>query len=185
MTFAHQSNLAEIAAGQSAQANATSAEVKQLAEMFIEMHTALDADLTAAAASLGVTLPATPTPEQQQQLAAVEANDGPAYDTAWIAQQLVAHEVSLQAGSVEISTGTDPTVVGLAQAAAPVIQQHLTELQGLSAGAPTRIETGSGGNAAESTSSSSSSSGMLLIVVGIALVAGSGALVWSNRRHAR
>jgi putative membrane protein len=181
MVSAHQSNLAEIAAGNSAQAKATSAAVKELGAMFVEMHTQLDADLTAAATTLGVQLPTTPSPEQQQQLAAVEANAGSAYDTAWIAQQLVAHQMSLQAGQTEISTGTDPTVVALAEASAPVVQQHLTALQESSSSAPTRVDTGSGGSAA---ASSSSSTGPLLLALGAALLMMSGVLVWRGRRRA-
>src|SRR5690349_1051457 len=108
MVAAHQSNLAEIAAGNSAQSHATLGAVKQLGAMFAQMHSQMDAQLTAAAATLGVALPSAPTPEQQQQLAAVEANSGTAYDTAWIAQQTAAHQQTLAATRTEIASGSDP-----------------------------------------------------------------------------
>src|SRR4051794_13200305 len=73
LVAAHQSNLAEIAAGTSAQSRATTDEVRRLGAMFVTMHTQLDTDLTAAAAQLGVQLPTTPNSAQQQTLAAVEA----------------------------------------------------------------------------------------------------------------
>ena len=186
MVSAHQSNLAEIAAGTSAQSRATTDEVRQLGAMFVEMHTQLDADLTAAAATLGVQLPPAPTPDQQAQLAAVEANAGSAYDTAWIAQQLASHELTLQAGQTEISSGSDPTVVGLAQAAAPVVQQHLTELQNLSTAseAPTRVDTGSGGDAATAATSWTSWTSVSLMTVGAALLLAAALLVGRSRRRA-
>src|SRR3954447_23227343 len=58
---AHQSNLSEIAAGNAASAQATPDPVRQLGQMFVAMHTQLDADLTATATQPGVTLPESPT----------------------------------------------------------------------------------------------------------------------------
>jgi hypothetical protein len=65
MIAAHQSNLAEIAAGTAAQSQATSDDVRQMGAMLIADHKKLDADLTAAAQQLSVDLPDAPTPEQQ------------------------------------------------------------------------------------------------------------------------
>ena len=128
-TAAHQSNLAEIAAGTAAQNEASSEDVRRLGAMFIEMPTALDADLTAAAQQLGVSLPAAPSPEQQAQLNSVTANDGAAFDTAWIAQQLGSHSTSDANSQRELAEGEDPAVLALTRAAALVIQQHLTHSQ--------------------------------------------------------
>lgn len=180
MIAAHQSNLAEIAAGQTAQQKATSQEVKDLGAMFVEHHTAMDAELTAAATELGVDLPDAPTADQQAQLAAVASQTGAQFDAAWIAQQIASHQATLQATQLEVSSGTNPTVVALAEKATSIVQQHLTALQELSsaAGAPTAIQTGSGGQAA---TSSSSSVVAILALVGVALVAG--ALLWSRRRR--
>lgn len=50
MVSAHQSNLAEIAAGTAAQEHATTEAVQDMGARLIEDHQALDADLTAAAA---------------------------------------------------------------------------------------------------------------------------------------
>ncbi|MGY1618137.1 DUF4142 domain-containing protein [Geodermatophilus sp. SYSU D00691] len=151
MQAAHQSNLAEIAAGTSAQQKATTPEVKQLGAMFVQMHTQLDQALTQAAQQLGVQLPSAPTPEQQQQLAAVEQNSGQAYDTAWIAQQIGSHTSTLAATRTELANGSDPTVLAQAQAATPVVQQHLTELRNTAQryGVPTSVPGGTGGQAAD------------------------------------
>lgn len=54
MVAAHQSNLAEIAAGTAAQENGVSDHVREMGAMLIADHQALDADLSAAAQQFGV-----------------------------------------------------------------------------------------------------------------------------------
>jgi putative membrane protein len=148
---AHQSNLAEIAAGNAAQQSATTPEVRNLGAMFVQMHTQLDQQLTQAAQQLGVSLPGEPTAEQQQQLAAVQQNSGQAFDTAWIAQQIGSHSTTLAATQRELQNGSDQTVLQLAQAATPVIQQHLSSLRDVARqyGVPTSVPGGTGGQAAD------------------------------------
>jgi putative membrane protein len=153
MQAAHQGNLAEIAAGRAAQQSATGAQVKQLGAMFVQDHTRLDAQLTQAAQRLGVQLPPAPTPQQQQQLAAVQQKTGQAFDAAWISTQIAAHVTTIAATQRELQGGSDATVLGLARAATPVVQQHLTELQDLARqmGLPTSVNGGTGGQAADDT----------------------------------
>ncbi|RBY85386.1 DUF4142 domain-containing protein [Blastococcus sp. TF02A-26] len=177
MQAAHQSNLTEIAAGQAAQQMATDQRVRQLGQMFIDMHTQLDTQLTQAAQQIGVELPAEPSASQQQQLAAVQQNTGPAFDRAWVSQQLGSHQTTLAASQREVQNGSDPMVVQLAQASTPVVQQHLDELRALAGqyGLPTSVDAGSGGQAADD--------GMTALgwgiagVGGVILLTGSAALV--------
>ena len=151
MQAAHQSNLAEIAAGNAAQQQATTQDVKDLGAMFVQMHTELDTALTQAAQQLSVQLPGAPTPEQQQQLEAVKANQGQAFDTAWIAQQIGSHSTTLAATQKELASGSDETVLGLARTSTPVVEQHLVELRAAAAkyGVPTSVPGGTGGQAAD------------------------------------
>ena len=151
MQAAHQSNLAEIAAGNAAQQQATTQEVKDLGAMFIQMHTELDASLTQAAQQLGVQLPAEPSPEQKQQLAAVQAKQGQAFDTAWIAQQIGSHSTTLAATQKELASGSDETVLALARTSTPVVEQHLVELRTVAGkyGVPTSVPGGTGGQVAD------------------------------------
>lgn len=183
MVAAHQSNLAEIAAGNAAKQQATTDEVRNLGATFVDMHTALDADLTTAAEQLGVDLPDAPTPAQEAELAAVTANSGAAFDTAWIAQQLAAHQTTLTATQLEVDTGSDATVVGLAEAAVPVIQQHIADLEVASGanGAPTEVQGGSGGHAAEQ---GARWPGPLAAITGVALLGAGGLLLVRSRRLA-
>lgn len=145
LAAAHQSNLTEIAGGAAAVQRGTSETVRSLGQMFIDMHTQLDADLTAAATQLGVTLPDAPNAAQQESLARTEAQQGEAFDATWIAEQIAGHRTTLEATQLEIAQGSDATVVGLASAAAPVVQQHLSELERAASDAPTLVQTGDGG----------------------------------------
>lgn len=150
---AHQSNLAEIAAGNAAQQTATTADVRNLAAMFVQMHTDLDNQLKPVAQQLGVDLPGAPTAEQQQQLATVQGQRGQQFDTAWIAQQIAAHSTALAATQKELQAGSDQQVLQLARGTAPVVQQHLAELRNLAQkyGVPTSVPAGTGGQAADAS----------------------------------
>ena len=134
-----------------AQEAATTPEVRDLGAMFVQMHTQLDQQLTRAAQQLGVELPGEPTAEQQQQLASVQQNSGQAFDTAWIAQQIGSHSTTLAATQRELQNGSDQTVLELARAATPVVEQHLAELRNAAQkyGVPTSVPGGTGGQAAD------------------------------------
>jgi putative membrane protein len=61
LVAAHQSNLAEIQAGQVAQQKATTDVVREHGQIFIRDHTRLDASLRQKAQALGVSLPSQPS----------------------------------------------------------------------------------------------------------------------------
>jgi putative membrane protein len=172
MQAAHQSNLAEIAAGNAAQQSATDNQVKQLGQMFVQMHTQLDQALTQAAQQLGVQLPSSPSASQQQELATVQQKSGRAFDTAWVSQQIGGHETALAATTRELQNGSEAAVLDLARTATPVVQQHLDQLRGLAQqyGLPTSVNAGTGGQAA---SDGARTAGWALAGVGaLALAAG-------------
>jgi putative membrane protein len=128
MIAAHQSNLAEIAAGPAAERRATTWKVRHLGAMFARMHGELDATLKAKARTLGVDLPNAPTPTQQAQLAAVKAHHGRSFDRAWVRQQIGAHVTTLFATLHELKVGRSPVVLHLARTTKPVVVMHLREL---------------------------------------------------------
>ena len=177
MIAAHQSNLAEIAAGTAAQQKGASQAVRDMGAMLIKDHQTLDADLTAAAQKFGVALPGEPTAEQQATLAEVSKNSGEAFDAAWIAAQIDGHRTSLAAGQQEVQSGSDPAAIALAQAAGPVIQRHLDDLLKLAGQTPGSVPSGTG--ALETP--------VLLGVslLGMGLVAVAAALVMMRRARAR
>jgi putative membrane protein len=177
MVAAHQSNLAEIAAGKAAQQKATTSKVRTLGAMFIRHHTAQDAQLRAAAGSLGVRLPSAPNAQQRASLAAVAAKSGAAFDSAWIAQQTVSHRQTLAATDREIANGSDATALKLARASRPVVAMHYRELTSGS-GSPGSIGAGTGGQAA----TDARVPGLALTGVGVLLVAAAGGVLLARRR---
>lgn len=168
---AHQSNLAEIAAGEAAVDQATTELVRAQGQKLITDHTTLDASLQQVADAHGVELPAAPTEDQQAQLADVTAQQGAAFDDAWTAWQITAHEAALALGAQEIQQGSAADVIALAEAAAPVIQMHLTMLQSGEAPAPGAVHAGTGGHAAHAQGGSMLP--WILAGCGLVLVAGS------------
>jgi putative membrane protein len=131
LVAAHQSNLAEIAAGTDAQQNATNEDVKALGEHLVADHTTLDRSVTALAQKYGVTLPDAPNAEQQAALAEVKQKSGEAYDAAWVSSQLTGHLKTKAATAEELSEGEAADVVEAARTATPVVQRHIDELRSI------------------------------------------------------
>ena len=126
---AHQTNLAEIAAGRLAQQKGNSQTVKNLGAKFVTDHTRLDQALKPVAQNLGVSLPQTPTAHQQAVAARLKATSGSQFDTLFVTTQLAGHTQAMQAGQTEITKGSNPQVVTLARDSAPVIASHHQALE--------------------------------------------------------
>jgi putative membrane protein len=127
----HQVNLFEIEAGNLAQQQASDQQVKDLGAMFVTDHTQLDQTVQSTASSLGVTLPDSPSSEQQAVLNQLKGLQGSEFDTQWVTAQLTAHNQALQATETEIAQGSESSVTQLAQTALPVLQAHIDELTAL------------------------------------------------------
>ncbi len=182
LVAAHQANLAEIASGQAAVAEAVTPGVKEMGQQLVTDHQALDAQLTAVAQQLGVALPGTPTPEQQAALAEVQAEDGQDFDTAWLYLQIESHRATLALGERELAAGAEQAVKDLATASAPVVQRHLDHALMLARELGVdAVPAGTGGQAA----SSERPLGLALALVGGLLLAGAGALVARSHRTTR
>ncbi|MFI7023606.1 DUF4142 domain-containing protein [Micromonospora sp. NPDC049900] len=124
----HQVNLYEIAAGELAQKKAENQQVKDLAQQFVTDHTELDQSVQDVAGQLNVQLPNEPTPDQRTALDQLNNASGAEFDRLWVTQGLAGHLQAIQATQTEISQGTEPQVVQLAQTALPVLQAHYDAL---------------------------------------------------------
>jgi putative membrane protein len=183
LATAHQGNLAEIAAGRVGQQKATSQVVRRLAGEFVADHTRLDSDLMVVAQQLNVPVPELPSAAQRDELAAVVARSGTTFDTAWLRSELAAQRLAMAAAHAELARGADGTVKALARRGAPVVQSHVTALeQALGGGAPTRVNAGSGGQAAQ-LPAGTAAAGRTLLALGAAVVIGSAVLFGPRRRR--
>ena len=178
LVAAHQSNLAEIAAGQAAQQKATTQVVREHGQLFIRDHTRLDANVRQVAQQLGVELPNAPSEVQRASLANVVAKSGAEFDKAWLQQQLASHRATLTGGNKELADGQDATVKALATASAPVVKMHLSMLE-QATGTPSSVDAGTGGQAADG--SGGINTGWVLLGLGLVAAAGSLSLVRPRR----
>ncbi|MFE4537296.1 DUF4142 domain-containing protein [Streptomyces scopuliridis] len=122
----HQSNLAEIAAGQSARKNATAACVKPVGATLVRDHTKLDVGVKALASKLHVTLSSAPSSAQTKTMTAMQANVGTsAYDTNWLTTETKSREDTLALIDRETADGSNAQVKAAARAARPVVARHL------------------------------------------------------------
>ncbi len=126
---AHQTNLAEIAAGHLAQQKGNSQTVKNLGAKFVTDHTKLDQSVKTVAQNLGVSLPQAPNAHQQAVAAKLKAVSGSQFDTLFVTTQLAGHTQAMQAGQTEIEKGSNPQAVKVARDSAPVIASHHQALE--------------------------------------------------------
>ncbi|GAA3935746.1 hypothetical protein GCM10022244_50190 [Streptomyces gulbargensis] len=184
---AHQGNLAEIAAGQDAQRNATTECVKAVGAALVRDHRKLDAATTSLSAKLGVSLPTGPAPEDERKLAAVRAKAGTsAYDAAWLADQEVAHTKTLALIDRELEEGRNSEVFAAARSARPVVAMHLDMVRSgtcHAAKAPKTVGAGSGGHVAAAANDRDALAGATL-ASGLLLTAGAGWWALRGRRRA-
>lgn len=135
MGLLHESNLGEIQAGQLAQQRAVNAQVKAFATQMVTDHTALDQQGTALAQQLGITptLPDSTLPRQQQaEMAVLTARTGAAFDQAYVAQQVVAHQRTLALVDASITLATRTQVRTMLQnQVRPAVVMHLQMAQQL------------------------------------------------------
>lgn len=144
----HQVNLFEIAAGGQAQQKAANQQVKDLGGRLVTDHTQLDQTVQNTASQTAVTLPGSPTQEQQSNLDQLNSISGNEYDQRWVSIQLTGHQQAIQMVDTEIRQGSDAAVKQVAQDARPVLQAHHDALVNLArqlgVAVPTASPTGTG-----------------------------------------
>ncbi|MFA6116866.1 MAG: DUF4142 domain-containing protein [Sphingomonas sp.] len=123
----------EIAESQLAQTASKSAAIKAFAQKMIDAHTGSTTKLKAAAASAtpAITPDATLTAEQQQKLDALKAQTGADFDTAYAADQVAAHQATLDALKTYSATGDVPELKTFATGLVPTVTAHLNMAKGL------------------------------------------------------
>lgn len=207
LVAAHQTNLAEIAAGRDALVKATTAEVKAAARRFVRDHTALDTAVRELAGAGRIELPTEPAADHKLSFAKVSNKRGIEYDRAWVEQQMAAHDTNLVTTRKQVADGTAPGVVAAARNARPVIEAHMDLIESAAAAVgaelpvvgeddpssgspgaggaggssrrpPSRVEAGSGGQAALGDTTAS----VALMGAGAACLVAGGVVLLRRRR---
>jgi putative membrane protein len=131
---AHQSDIAEIQAGESAaKGRATSAAVRSAGAMLARDHTALDHKIIAAASALRITLPDFPAHDAAEAADRLAKETGSRYDHDFTSTMLISHQKMISGTQAEISHGSSPEITALARQALPVLRNHLAALQAAAA----------------------------------------------------
>ncbi|MFC0205814.1 DUF4142 domain-containing protein [Novosphingobium soli] len=123
----------EIESSRLAASKASSAEVKRFAEEMIKAHTDSTAKLKSAAAQ--ATPPITPdpklTPMQQQTLTDLGGKSGAEFDKAYVAAQVNAHQMTLDALKAYSADGDVPSLKAFATELVPIVTAHLNMAKGM------------------------------------------------------
>ena len=129
LAFAHQVNLAEVAAGELAQKKGGTAAVRSAGKMLVTDHQRLDAKVTALARKLDVTLPKTVSPDDKALARKLESESGKKFDRDFLAAMITGHRHAIAKTKAEIAQGSSPEVKSLARSALPDLTKHLTTMR--------------------------------------------------------
>jgi len=123
----------EIAESELAAASAHSAAIKSFAKKMVEAHTGSTAKLKTVAAGLSpaVTPDPTLTPDQQAKVDALKTKTGADFDTAYAADQVAAHQATLDAVRSYSTSGDVPELKTFATGLVPTVTAHLNMAKGL------------------------------------------------------
>ena len=130
---AHQTNLAEIAAGDLAAQSGHTESVRNAGRMLADEHRALDAKLQPLAKQLGVKLPDHPNAQQKAEMQRFQRESGMQFDRTWAHIEGDGHVLAIESTVNETLRGSSPQVKQLAAAAVPVLKKHLKVLRQASA----------------------------------------------------
>ena len=123
----------EIAESQLAATSAHSAAIKSFAKKMIEGHTGSTAKLKTVTAGLSpaITPDPTLTPDQQAKVDALKVKTGADFDTAYAADQVAAHQATLDALKSYSTSGDVPGLKTFATGLIPTVTAHLNMAKGL------------------------------------------------------
>jgi len=123
------SDLYEMQSSQAVLETTQDPKIRQFAEMMIAHHAKSTADVKAAAAKARVPAPpAALMPLQSELVAQLRAEQGPARDMAYVAQQKAAHGQALAVQKAYAASGTAAPLKAAAATIVPVVQSHIDML---------------------------------------------------------
>src|SRR4051812_7547004 len=117
-------NFKETVEGKLAQTHDASLGNREFGRWMIADHGSLGTALTAVAGQLGVTLPTTLDASDQAELRDLNARSGADFDQAFAASGVQDHAAAIALYQLEASSGTNPTLVSIAQQTLPLLQAH-------------------------------------------------------------
>jgi putative membrane protein len=115
----------EIDGGKMALQKTSNPKVRTLAQTLIKDHTKSLKDARKLARRLGVSVPATPSPSQQWELATAAGFSGNAFDRSWSDLEILDHKQDISEARDEVKTGCNLAVRQGARKEIPTLKTHL------------------------------------------------------------
>jgi putative membrane protein len=134
--MAAMSDMFEIQSSQAALKNSKDAEVRKFAQMMIDDHTKMSAELKAAvqAGNVSAQIPTALTGEKAQMVQELSTISGEKFDAMYWKAQVQGHQEALQLAQNYAKGGDNAALKQHAQKGVPIIEQHLKMAQKMMAG---------------------------------------------------
>ncbi len=126
-----QGGMTEVKLGKLASEKASSADVKQFAQKMVDDHTKANDQLKEVASKENVVIPDSLDAKHQSRIDKLSKLSGPAFDKAYVKDQLKDHQSDVKDFSAEAQNGADPNVRAFASSTLPTLQQHLELVKNL------------------------------------------------------
>jgi putative membrane protein len=132
--FAKQATLggmAEVRAGQLAENQAQSPDVKAFGQRMIADHTEAGRKLKSIVDAEGIDAPTDLDKAGDKQVASLQKQDGKAFDRQYVKNELDAHKKAVALFQQEAASGSDPQLKQFAHDTLPALQHHLSDVEAL------------------------------------------------------
>ena len=121
---AHQTNLAEIAAGKLGEQGGHAESVRMIGHTLATDHAEMDAKLQKLAGQLHVKLPDAPNAQQKAIARKLKDQHGMQFDQTWVHDEADGHIQAIELTTYEVGHGSAPQVKQLAVKSLPVLKKH-------------------------------------------------------------
>jgi len=128
---AAQGGMTEVELGKLAAQKASNADVKQFGQKMVDDHTKANDQLKEVASKENVQIPDALDSKHQSRIDKLSKLSGPAFDKAYVKDQLKDHQADVKDFSAEAQNGSDPNVKAFASSTLPTLQQHLELVKNL------------------------------------------------------
>jgi len=132
MKTAAMGGMEEVELGQLAAQKASSPEVKNFGQHMVDDHSKANDQLKQLAAQKGVTLPASMSASQKQDMNRLSKLSGAAFDSAYVSMMVKDHKKDVAEFQKESKSGKDSDVKGWASTTLPTLESHLQMIEGIS-----------------------------------------------------
>ena len=128
------SNMFEIESSELALDKASSDDAKAFAQQMIDDHTAAGEKMKAAAEGDGVVPPAAMAEKEQAQLEKLQSAEGEAFDEAYLAAQVAAHDEAVALFTSFSESGQESALRSFAAETLPALEEHQSAVRDLADG---------------------------------------------------